>query len=70
MVLVLVLSKLLVGVDLLALVMVVLFVQWFRLSKLLVSVWCCYWSFGAGLGRSVCAVVSFHLFLCLAPFVG
>ena len=37
----------------------VLFVRWFRLSKLLVSVWRWYWSFGAGFGRPVRAVISF-----------
>ena len=48
----------------------VLFLRRFRLSKLLVSAWCWYRSFGAVIGRSVCAVVSFHLFLWSAPSVG
>ena len=59
-----------VGIGLLALVAVVLFARWLRFSKLLVSVWGWYWSFGAGFGRSARAAVSFHLSLWSAPSVG
>jgi len=58
-----------VGIGVSALV-VVLFARWFRSAKLLVRGWCWYWSIGAGFGRSVCAVVSFHLPLGSAPRVG
>ena len=58
-----------VGIGLVALVFV-LFVRRFRLIKLLVIVWRSYWPFGVCFGRSVCAVVSFRLFLRSVPSVG